>query len=79
VKRTANCVFCSQSHPQSRDDFIALQRLAKLHEGSDTNLYFSPIKQRGRPIELILFAFHAFGNGALFHRKLLKKEASLKE
>jgi HEXXH motif-containing protein len=60
-------------HEASHHYFFALQRLAKLHDGSDTKDYYSPIKERGRTIDMILFAFHAFGNGALFHRDLARR------
>ncbi|CAN7275839.1 HEXXH motif-containing putative peptide modification protein [Phenylobacterium sp. LjRoot225] len=58
------------AHEASHQNFYALERLASLHDGSDTADYHSPIKQRGRPIDVILFSFHAFGNGALFQRQL---------
>jgi HEXXH motif-containing protein len=59
-------------HEASHHFYFALQRLTPLHDGSDTNEYYSPIKKRGRTIDLILFAFHAFGNAALFHRDLVR-------
>lgn len=59
-------------HEASHHYFLALQRLAALHDGSDITNYHSPIKERGRTIDMILFAFHAFGNGALFHRDLAR-------
>lgn len=61
-------------HEASHQYFFALQRLARLHDGTDKKEYFSPIKGRGRSIDLILFAFHAFGNGVLFHRALHRKD-----
>jgi HEXXH motif-containing protein len=57
-------------HEASHQYYFALKRLVSLEDGSDRKLYFSPIKLTGRPIDMILFAFHAFGNGALFHRDL---------
>jgi HEXXH motif-containing protein len=62
-------------HEASHHYFLALQRLAALHDGSDTTSYHSPIKERGRTIDMILFAFHAFGNGALFHRELARRDS----
>lgn len=59
-------------HEASHHYFLALKRLTDLHDGSDTTQYHSPIKERGRTIDMILFAFHAFGNGALFHRDLAR-------
>jgi HEXXH motif-containing protein len=61
-------------HEASHHYFLALKRLVDLHDGSDTTQYHSPIKERGRTIDMILFAFHAFGNGALFHRDLARTD-----
>jgi HEXXH motif-containing protein len=61
-------------HEASHHYFLALQRLSALHDGSDKKNYYSPIKERGRTIDMILFAFHAFGNGALFHRDLARRD-----
>jgi hypothetical protein len=63
-------------HEASHHNYFALQRLAPLHDGSDKKEYYSPIKDRGRTIDLILFAFHAFGNAALFHRDLRRAGGS---
>ncbi len=57
-------------HEASHHYFLALKRLVDLDDGSDKTQYHSPIKEKGRTIDMILFAFHAFGNGALFHRDL---------
>jgi len=59
-------------HEASHQYYFALERLAALHDGSDQELYFSPMKGRDRPIEMILFAFHAFGNGVLHDRNLFE-------
>lgn len=40
-----------------------------LDDGSDTNLYFSPIRGIDRPLSSILIAYHAVGNIALFYRE----------
>lgn len=61
-------------HEASHHYFLALKRLADLDDGSDKTQYHSPIKERGRTIDMILFAFHAFGNGALFHRDLARSD-----
>jgi HEXXH motif-containing protein len=61
-------------HEASHHYFLALKRLVDLHDGSDRTQYHSPIKERGRTIDMILFAFHAFGNGALFHRDLARTD-----
>lgn len=62
-------------HEASHHHYFALQRLTPLHDGSDTKEYYSPIKDRGRTIDLILFAFHAFGNAALFHRDVSNRDS----
>jgi len=59
-------------HEASHHYYLALQRIERLHDGSDSKLYYSPIKDEGRSIDLILYAFHAFANAALFHRELLR-------
>ena len=59
-------------HEASHHHFLALQRLTALHDGTDTKEYYSPIKLKGRPIELILYAFHAFANAAIYHRNLCR-------
>lgn len=61
-------------HEASHHYFLALKRLVDLDDGSDKAQYHSPIKERGRTIDMILFAFHAFGNGALFHRDLARSD-----
>ena len=60
------------AHEASHHHFLALQRPTPLHDGTDTKEYFSPIKQKGRRIELILYAFHAFANAAIYHRNLVR-------
>jgi hypothetical protein len=62
------------AHEASHHHFLALQRLTPLHDGSDTKLYHSPVKKTGRPIELILYAFHAFANAAIYHRNLVRND-----
>lgn len=61
-------------HEASHHYFLALKRLVDLDDGTDKTQYHSPIKERGRTIDMILFAFHAFGNGALFHRDLARSD-----
>lgn len=60
------------AHEASHHHFLALERLTPLHDGTDTSEYFSPIKQKGRPIDRILYAFHAFANAAIYHRNLVR-------
>ncbi|UXA17725.1 aKG-HExxH-type peptide beta-hydroxylase [Mycobacterium sp. SMC-4] len=61
-------------HEASHHHYLALRRLAPLHDGTDTKQYFSPIKKQGRPIDMILYAFHAFANAAIYHRNLVRAE-----
>jgi HEXXH motif-containing protein len=62
----------SLAHEASHHHFHALERLTPLHDGTDKKEYFSPIKQKGRSIELTLYAFHAFANAAIYHRNLAR-------
>ena len=55
-------------HEATHQYFHILQRLGPLHDGTDRNLYFSPVRGTGRPISAILIAYHAFGNVLLFYR-----------
>jgi HEXXH motif-containing protein len=48
-------------------------------DGSDTKLYFSPIRGVDRPISAILVAYHAVGNIALFYRECRRTNAPGKE
>lgn len=58
-------------HEASHQYFYILRRLGRVDDGSDTTLYFSPVKQKGRPIEMILFAYHAFANVVLLGRRCI--------
>ncbi len=64
----------SLAHEASHHHFLALQRLTPLHDGTDKKEYFSPIKQKGRSIDLTLYAFHAFANAAIYHRNLVRSQ-----
>jgi hypothetical protein len=55
-------------HEASHQYFHIVRRLEAVHDGSDDRLFHSPVKGRGRPIDAILLAFHAFGNVVLFYR-----------
>jgi HEXXH motif-containing protein len=59
-------------HEATHQYYHVLTRVAPVHDGSDTNLYYSPIKRRGRPIQYILLAYHAFANVLLFTRACLQ-------
>ncbi|TIS62490.1 HEXXH motif-containing putative peptide modification protein [Mesorhizobium sp.] len=56
-------------HECSHQYFNALMFISPVADGSDTTLYFSPVRNCGRPIEMILLAYHAFGNVLLFYRE----------
>lgn len=58
-------------HEASHQYAYQVYRVSPLDNGSDTQLYFSPAAKRERPIERILFAYHAFANIVLFYEELL--------
>jgi HEXXH motif-containing protein len=45
-----------------------LNRLGPLDDGSDPNLYYSPVSRRMRPLGVIVLAYHAVANITLFCR-----------
>lgn len=55
-------------HESSHLTYQIATRLGDVDDGSDQALYFSPVKQTGRPIDRILLAYHAFANVLLFYR-----------
>ncbi|HYI13417.1 MAG TPA: HEXXH motif-containing putative peptide modification protein [Thermoanaerobaculia bacterium] len=55
-------------HEVTHQHFYVLARLGAVEDGSDKNLYYSPFKQTGRPIAMILLAYHAFANVVLLGR-----------
>jgi hypothetical protein len=55
-------------HEASHQYFYVLERFEPLHDPTDTQLYYSAIKDSNRPLIHILLAFHAFGNVCLFFR-----------
>ncbi len=56
-------------HELAHHYYYLITRLQPVHDGSDENLYYSPIKQRGRPIYFIHLAYHAFANVLLLGEK----------
>jgi HEXXH motif-containing protein len=56
-------------HEASHQHFYILGQLGPVHDGSDTQLYYSPARGEERPIDKILLAYHAFGNVLLFYRR----------
>jgi HEXXH motif-containing protein len=55
-------------HEASHQYFNILRRLGPVDDGSDTILHYSPLVDRGRPLDRILFAFHACANILGFYR-----------
>jgi HEXXH motif-containing protein len=55
-------------HEAAHQHFYLLSRLGAVEDGTDTTLYYSPIKRQERPIRYILIAYHAFANVVLFYR-----------
>lgn len=64
-------------HESSHQYLYLLTRLGPVDDGSDEKGYYSPIKERDRPIGYILIAFHAFANVLLFGRDCLKNTTGL--
>lgn len=58
-------------HETTHQYYYLLTRMGPVDDGSDAELYFSPAKQRGRPIHYILIAYHAFANVLLFSQRCL--------
>jgi hypothetical protein len=56
-------------HESAHHYYYLITRLQPVDDGSDNTLYYSPIKQRGRPIYFIHLAYHAFANVLLLGRK----------
>jgi len=55
-------------HESSHQYFHLLSRLQQPDDGTDTTLYYSPVRRTGRPLRGILVAYHAFANVLLFYR-----------
>lgn len=58
-------------HEVSHQHLYAISRLGPTEDGSDPTLYYSPVKQTGRPIAMILIAYHAFANVLLLGSECL--------
>ena len=59
-------------HEASHQHFFLAEMLGAVDDGSDKKLYYSPVVQRERPIDRILFAYHAFANVMLLYRACLR-------
>ena len=55
-------------HEASHQYFHMLSRLGPVDDGTDLALYHSPLVGRGRPLNRILFAFHACANILAYYR-----------
>jgi HEXXH motif-containing protein len=62
-------------HEATHQYFYLLSTMDPVDDGSDHELYYSPVKDCGRPIYNILLSYHAFGNILMFHRSLLDRRA----
>ena len=58
-------------HEGSHQYLQMLTRLGPLDDGTDSRLYYSPLKGTGRPIRGILVAYHAVANILLWTREAL--------
>jgi HEXXH motif-containing protein len=55
-------------HEASHQYFQIATFLGPVQDGSDDQLYYSPVVEKPRPVEKILLAYHAFANVILFLR-----------
>lgn len=58
-------------HEACHQYFHIATRLGPIDDGSDSNTYYSPVVEAGRPLSRILLAYHAFANVLLFYRNLI--------
>lgn len=61
-------------HECAHHYFHLSSRLEPVDDGTDHSLYFSPVKNTGRPIDKILLAYHAFANVLIFYRTCLASD-----
>jgi HEXXH motif-containing protein len=55
-------------HEGSHQYMYVLRRLGPLDDGSDSNLYQSPLSGKLRPLGVVVLAYHAVANLTLFYR-----------
>lgn len=55
-------------HEASHQYFYLLSRLGQVDDGTDKNLYYSPLAATERSLDRILLAYHACGNIVLLYR-----------
>jgi HEXXH motif-containing protein len=58
-------------HETTHQYYYLVTRLGPVDDGTDTTLYYSPVKGCDRPIYYILIAYHAFANVLLFSQRCL--------
>lgn len=58
-------------HECSHQYYHLTELLGRVTNGSDRREFYSPVKDRERPLEAILLAFHAFANMVFFYRRAL--------
>jgi HEXXH motif-containing protein len=56
-------------HEGSHQYLFILNRLGPLDDGSDPNLYYSPVNRTMRPLGMVVVAYHALANITLFCRE----------
>lgn len=62
-------------HEASHQYFHILGRLGDIEDGSDSNLYFSPLRGMTRPLIYILLGYHAVANMLLYQRACLQADS----
>jgi HEXXH motif-containing protein len=62
-------------HEAAHQYFLILRRLGPVDDGTDRSLYHSPLVNRGRPLDRILFGFHACANILGFYRACMATDA----
>lgn len=55
-------------HEATHQYMHLLCRLGDIDDGTDTKLYYSPVRRTDRPLSAIVVAYHAFANVLLFYR-----------
>jgi HEXXH motif-containing protein len=55
-------------HEATHQYLHIINRLGPLDDGTDDRLYYSPFRNKNRPIFFIVVAYHAFANVLLFYR-----------
>src|SRR6185312_15271355 len=58
-------------HEATHQYYYLVTRLGPVDDGTDSTLYYSPVKNCYRPLAYILIAYHAFANVLLFSQRCL--------